>query len=150
MSTAAKKYAWMLVDWEFFREPDYDTVESALDAAARYALSEGYGDDPTDPPRANVGEVTTAHDWLRKSPEWTGGRVAEMLDEGISEDLGAEEPVFDLTQDERVALGRHIAEWFVEHGRCADFYGVEHYTTHDLWDRMMAIDVAGQGAAVPA
>jgi hypothetical protein len=48
-----------------------------------------------------------------------------------------------------VALGQHIAAWFVEHGhQCADFYGVEHYETYDLWDRMMAIDVARQAEVV--
>lgn len=141
MSDQPKKYAWMLSEWESFRDPIHDTVEAALDAAARYAVSEGY--DPGDAPRANVGEVTTAHDWLRRCKEWLGGRVVEMVEEGLCDDLGAEEYVFELGGKEREALGQVIADFLIARREGADFYGVESYETHDLLDRMVALAEAG-------
>lgn len=123
------KYAYSLDEERYHGQ--FDTVEEALAEAgqdAEYdALEEG-----AHTRTVWIGEVTEASEFLHKrNPVWVADDILERAEEYLSDNIGWDDRIIDLSEDQRKELGTLVTDWLCSK---ANFmaYGIRNAKEHTV------------------
>jgi hypothetical protein len=113
-------FAYSLDEEIYFGE--YDTPREALDEAANAAEDDGH----TCVWIANIVPAKTL-----VVPNWLGEQIRAYLDEQLADNIGGDDAIVDMTDEQETALGKIIIDWLDANG-CFTRWGVVHPVRHDI------------------
>ena len=129
------RYCYSIVDAhsEFF-DAESDTRQGAITAGV---VALGYEPslcpDAGQAARIYIAEIVPADEYLRNPPYLAsiGLRAMDGVEEDLEEELGSDDPIVVLTNEQAEHLGRRIIDTLVEYGAFRA-WGIKNVVAHDV------------------
>lgn len=103
------KYAYSLDEERYTGQ--FDTIEEALAEAGQAAEDDALEED-AHTRTVWIGEITEASEFLRKrNPVWVADDVLERAEDHLSDNIGWDDHIIDLSTEQRKELGTLVTEW---------------------------------------
>lgn len=121
------RYCYSL-DGERFQESDSSTREGAADEARYELLSDC---EPGDIVTVYVGEKSSATEILGKDLATVGGETCDRLEEWLAYEIGWDDRIVSLKQEEKAELGKLIVD-YIESKSGFKAWGVKNSQEHQV------------------
>jgi len=118
------KYAYSFDEERYHGE--FDSIEEALSEARSSRDDECV---------VWIGRIKLAKDFLReRNPVWFGERVEEEAECSLADEIGWDDEIITLTNDQKIELGMLITEWLCSHAHF-NCYGVADVKEYPLGEQ---------------